>query len=704
MTEHRQQDSGRQEDGAGSTNAIGRWTVPDTGAVFTMDAVLIQRLRAYVLEGFHILPKRGAEMGGILLGRILSAAPLAIEVTSFVPVPCEYRYGPSYILSDIDRTKLSLALSQFDAPPTDGAAAHASAVCVVGCFRSCTGRELALDAADQQLMRNFFPDPRQIFLSIHPSSILDCVAWFFHRSNGVLPRLPSQPPEPFGRYAPAEDRANERTARVVAEAFHEAAPEAGPVTEEPAPAHRAASDTHPSAPMPEEPAAAEAALGRPSRPSSETANTGPLSAYARHAPPAHAPAVSQPAPGSGADSEPAPRHFAARAAASAASSSAAPAGGPSVSTEESGSRSEPVLPPPIRGAGEESPASEQAWRMVERRRQRRENGGGPTQLGLDEPPPVADEGPKPQQHWLIDEHPAETRKHRLWQLLAALLVLLVGGGLGYQWWDAQQRARWSQLGLDAKPGPAGMEITWDRQAPALSEANRAVLEIVESNEAEAGATHQMELDAKALAQGRVFYPTASGNVLFRLQLYSTGLASAVESVRVVSSAGSSRSAAPAALTGAQQTPPKPDSAASKHAATPAGEKPGNSVTANDRVVSAKPVPPAQSSKEAAGDGSANPADAPPPSAPAEVIREVQPTIPEGIRARIQETITVPVQVTIDAKGHVTSAASQGDGDGLYRYLASRAATAAHSWTFRPARSQGGAAIPTTQVVYFRFRG
>ncbi|MGC4054054.1 MAG: hypothetical protein QM757_33640 [Paludibaculum sp.] len=105
MTEHLHQDSGRNGEG-GSNSAIGRWTLPESGAMFTMDASLIQKLRSFVLEGFHILPKRGAEMGGILLGRVLGESPLHIEITGFEPVPCEYRYGPSYILSDADRGKL----------------------------------------------------------------------------------------------------------------------------------------------------------------------------------------------------------------------------------------------------------------------------------------------------------------------------------------------------------------------------------------------------------------------------------------------------------------------------------------------------------------------------------------------------------------------------------------------------------------------
>ncbi|MGJ5817440.1 hypothetical protein [Paludibaculum fermentans] len=643
MTEHLRRDSGRNGEGGGSNSAIGRWTMPDSGAVFTMDAALIQKLRSFVLEGFHILPKRGAEMGGILLGRVLSEAPLNVEITGFEPVPCEYRYGPSYILSDVDRTKLESLLAEWNSPDAAG-------ITVVGFFRSCTGRDLGLDAADQQLMRKYFPEARHFVLSIRPLSIFECEAWFFSRINGVLPRVPAQPPEPFGQPMAKQDRSGERSAR--------SAP----------------------APVLEQEAAAPADVAAPSE-------VLPLT-------PEPAPAVE--------NHRPVAQAFAAAAGAGLRSTPAEPVAigdGNGLTTAHN------------RPSPEDLPGGDEAWRLVERRRMLREQRLDPNPPRVEPPPVPASPVETPAEPtWLLGEHAAEPHKHRLWQLIAALLVLLIGGGAGYQWWDAQQRARWTRFGLDAKPGSGGIEVSWDSKSPALQQASRGELEVVEPGTGTSEGPAQprlVELDAKTLGQGHFTVPTASQDVLFRLQLFGTGVAGAVESVRVVSAGGQpvvkELAAKPAA---ASPAPRVQDSGAASLAAAslkPAAvERPAPAAPDAPRTaVAPAPAAPLQ----AAGPvGGAPAVSTVPPAIPASAIYEIQPTVPEGVRARIRQPITVTVQVSIDSQGRVITAAARGDGDGVYRYLAEKATLAAQSWKFRPARSAGGAAIASTQIVYFTFRG
>jgi hypothetical protein len=611
-----------------------------------MDAGLIQKLRSYVLEGFHILPKRGAEMGGILLGRVLSESPLSIEITGFEPVPCEYRYGPSYILSDADRIKLELVLANSPALPLPGDSQSARSPVVVGCFRSCTGRELALDAADQQLMRKYFPDPRHLILSIRPVSIFECEAWFFSRINGVLPRVPSQPPEPFGQAMGKVDRSAERPTRPAPTAAPAAEPEAAPLFQETAAV---------TAPVEQEPAVAAQAEIPAAVPAERT-----LAAMAGAGP--------------------------------TATASAPPPEVPAVDTNTS------QTPRAVRPMPEDLPGGDEAWRLVERRRMMREQRSENGSQRVEDPPAVpAPAEPLVEPRWLLDDHAAEPHKHRLWQLIAALLVLLVSGGAAYQWWDTQQRARWSRLGLDAKPGTGGMEITWDRESPALKEASRGELEVVDS-----GRTRSVELDAPTLNSGHYTFPSPSGDVLFRLQLYSTGLASAVESVRVVSP-GTKTDGKELAANPAAPPPPPPSGAAPAAAAAlkPVADQNGAAAPKSAPSVGA---PNAEAPVQTAGlPAGAASTPAAPPAIPATPVYEIQPTVPEGVRARIRTPITVPVQVSVDAQGRVSASAAKGDGDGVYRFLAERAAVAAQSWKFRPARSAGGAAVPSTQLVYFTFR-
>ncbi len=79
-----------------------------------------------------------------------------------------------------------------------------------------------------------------------------------------------------------------------------------------------------------------------------------------------------------------------------------------------------------------------------------------------------------------------------------------------------------------------------------------------------------------------------------------------------------------------------------------------------------------------------------PVAPPSATREVQPYVPEGIRARIESDIVIPVRVHVDEHGRVVRASAElSASDGLHRYLADQAEKAARRWRFKPARSRHG---------------
>ena len=62
----------------------------------------------------------------------------------------------------------------------------------------------------------------------------------------------------------------------------------------------------------------------------------------------------------------------------------------------------------------------------------------------------------------------------------------------------------------------------------------------------------------------------------------------------------------------------------------------------------------------------------------------------------------PVSVEVNAASRVVRAVPQGDGDGLYRYLAGRATEAAKWWRFQPARTKDGAAVSSNTTVSIVF--
>ncbi len=128
-----------------------------------------------VLRGFGAVPRRGAEVGGILLGR---TAGTSIEIDGFDAVPCDYRLGPSYHFTETDDQR-------FDAAVARHAEGHGLAP--VGFYRSDTRQDLALDEEDRKLMERWFPDPSAVVLLIRPYATKVSRAGFFYRTEGAFP-------------------------------------------------------------------------------------------------------------------------------------------------------------------------------------------------------------------------------------------------------------------------------------------------------------------------------------------------------------------------------------------------------------------------------------------------------------------------------------------------------------------------------------
>lgn len=154
---------------SGSTEAVEshRWTSPGGQGSVTLDAAVARDLARQALDGSRSLPKRGMEVGGILLGRIDHGSPVHIEVTGFEPVPCEHKLGPSFVLSESDRERLEGMLAQI----------RASGAQIAGYYRSFTGsREPVLEESDEELVRRYFSSGSQALLLIKPLPGDQCVA------------------------------------------------------------------------------------------------------------------------------------------------------------------------------------------------------------------------------------------------------------------------------------------------------------------------------------------------------------------------------------------------------------------------------------------------------------------------------------------------------------------------------------------------
>ncbi len=151
---------------------------------------VIDRIIPEVMRGFTSLPRRGAEVGGLLLGRITPGARLEITVQDVEFVPCEYLSGPSFHLSGKDTEGLEEALSRRGVD---------EALTVVGCFRSHTRKDLFLDDQDVGLFAKYFSSPGNVFLLIKPYATRASTAGFFFWEDGEVQRDVCYQEFPFGR-------------------------------------------------------------------------------------------------------------------------------------------------------------------------------------------------------------------------------------------------------------------------------------------------------------------------------------------------------------------------------------------------------------------------------------------------------------------------------------------------------------------------
>lgn len=169
------------------------------------------------MTGFGAIPRRGAEVGGILLGK---ADAGEIWIDSLSVVPCEHRRGPSFLLSEQDRNAF------------DDSIAHqrTEAKYPVGLFRSNTRDQIGITDEDRELFDRYFPTGTGTFLLVRPYASKSSVGMFLVQKDGVLPASNSDV-FPFQRWELAGESAPRR--RPLSEARPTRT--GGPVDEEAAP-------------------------------------------------------------------------------------------------------------------------------------------------------------------------------------------------------------------------------------------------------------------------------------------------------------------------------------------------------------------------------------------------------------------------------------------------------------------------------------
>lgn len=206
--------------------ALVNWTIPQCPFLIEYSRKALDDIRLAVVDAFFSLPRGGAEIGGILLGRFEAQRLLILD---YAPLECEHAFGPAFTLSPTDQTRLGEMLRQ----------TYPGGLRPVGWYHSHTRSEISLCEADLDIHNRYFPEPWQVALVLRPSTLQPTQAGFFFReSDGsfraqasyqefVLEALPVQPLRATGPEAvPGPTRETEPDAVVLT--LHSSEPPTAP--------------------------------------------------------------------------------------------------------------------------------------------------------------------------------------------------------------------------------------------------------------------------------------------------------------------------------------------------------------------------------------------------------------------------------------------------------------------------------------------
>jgi hypothetical protein len=158
------------------------WEVPGKSISIQLSLDAVDRLQQDVIRGFGAVPRRGAEVGGVLLGTTEGDGPV-VRVEDYELIPIEYKRGPSYLLSEDDVQALEGSMEQLRN-------SGEKSLRPIGYFRSHTRDAVGLGEEDQALLSKYFPEPQTVVLLIRPFGTKPSMAGFYFKENGGFPSGP----------------------------------------------------------------------------------------------------------------------------------------------------------------------------------------------------------------------------------------------------------------------------------------------------------------------------------------------------------------------------------------------------------------------------------------------------------------------------------------------------------------------------------
>lgn len=133
------------------------WQTGQTSVEFPR--IVLQQLLTFAEDGLRRLSRGGIELGGVLFGRRTGNT---IQVHAWREIPCQHTRGPAFLLSNEDRQTLAALLENAQRDPA------LQVLEPVGWFVSHTRQGLVLSDGDQEMAREFFPEPQHVGIIFHP--------------------------------------------------------------------------------------------------------------------------------------------------------------------------------------------------------------------------------------------------------------------------------------------------------------------------------------------------------------------------------------------------------------------------------------------------------------------------------------------------------------------------------------------------------
>jgi hypothetical protein len=147
-----------------------QWRYAPLDAEVACSSAVLEKIRRHAVESLSLLSRGGLETGGILLGR---RSDRSVEIVGMLPIECEHKLGPLFILSAADEKSLDAALSSD----------KLGALQPVGLYVSHSRRDFAVGETDAKILDRLVPGPWQLVLVVMPAKIGPCRAGFFLRGS-----------------------------------------------------------------------------------------------------------------------------------------------------------------------------------------------------------------------------------------------------------------------------------------------------------------------------------------------------------------------------------------------------------------------------------------------------------------------------------------------------------------------------------------